>query len=1056
MKTRAILLGLVIVGLLPSGAIEAADLMVSHTFEGETPGVHVPQGWAGGSSLDPSRAEIVTVAGPVSGTLSLKNGGGGTSTTGIISQRILVDPQRPLTISGWVKASGTVSGAAGAYFSIFWYDAAGNPVPRAPGQTSNTRHIGIHSGTSWTKYSYTFVPESILETGYPVPAAAERCEVRLFRFSNYPLDSWYDDISVDQGSGNLLRSFEIGANTPIQIQSTGSFGTAASVTWSGTTSNIVVTDFTASLKKALGKTNLASGGGSPVTVVLESRAADWHALPPAELEDLSNIDKYEITADAAARTVTIKGATAVAVSYGTMAFLERYLNAFWAMPGALGECFSNLSSFQIPHGGLTDAPFAISRVATGIQAVEPGKVNRGQGEGGITDFNQNHFNAYDFFKNWKMHSLASPSHNMINIFPAELQNDSAWWPIFPVETISPLTYYFPPLTPADPREKQMWHPNYTETLTKTRATNVAMDAFSGTRNRYATSGPLNPPKQFCFSLGINDGAKIHPSKDAVTVAQGVAKTYYDMVAQVADSVASATDGSGNPLYNGRLVGVLAYSDVSQPPAGLTDLPDNVLILSASLVPSAWIGKASHLGAYEYFFGQGFWVPNFPLAAMKSNSGFYETNNFRYFRGEWHPLWAFDGPKDFLRAKQLWNPDYDCDAGLKEYCRRAFGAGVVKMDLMYRLWAAKQDAEVQSGSVTRMATDWRHVFKQFRRWCSPADLDQTDQYILDAKTLVTAERDAAGSGTRAQANAQSALNRLSMVEAFFKDSRTLYAMYDVCNVSGNENATGDAAQRAALAGTLNDERQSGLAAIHANQSAWLAGTSAAITLTGTTYRPNWEPNSTVMPLPQLMPTVRLTEAFRVNPQTSGQSLPAAWNAPNFPELQPYLRPYALTSRVLKAYATTLFPNYSGWFPASKSNPLVSSFNVPKTEWYFSTDNTKIGETVPEGDYDEGTLKYQGWFTVSLAVTPGVPLVVEADLSGIDGDFVLDAWNLDTDLIFYEKFGGTETTTNKRALVIPKSSGSGTFNMTFRVYWYPTSSSSRLNGGKLTVKNAAFQP
>ncbi len=1059
MYHRTILLGLAAFGFASPLAVRAMDLTLSHTFENETVGQHVPQGWAPFSSVNPSRAEIVETAAPVSGTLSLKIAGGGTTNAGIISPRIPVDPGRSLTISAWIKASGTGSGGAGAYFSIFWYDAAGNPVARREGSpnTMNYRHIGIHSGTNWKKVSYTFVPESILESGYPVPAAAERCEVRLFRFYDYPLDSWYDDVVVDQGSGNLLTSFEFGADTPIQIQTTGSFGTAGSVTWSGTTQNIVAADFAASLKKVIGKTDLGAGSGPPVTIVLHSSAADWHELPPAELADLSNIDKYEIIADASSRTITIKGATALATSYGTMAFFQRHLNAFWAMPGDLGECFSNLTSFQIPDGTFEEAPFAISRLATGVRTNEPGKVNRGQAEGGITDFNQAHFNAYDFFKSWRMHSFASPSHNMINILPAELQSDNAWWPIFPVETISPLTYYFPPLAPADPRQKQNWHPNYTQSLTEERITNVAMDAFSGTRSRYATSGPLNPPKQFCFSIGINDGAKTHPSKDEVTLSDGVAKTYYDMVTRIGNAVKNAEDGGGNPLYPGRLLGVLAYSDVSQPPAGLASLPDNVLVLSASPIPEPWIGKASHLGAYEYFFGQGYWMPYFPLAAMKENSSFYEENNFRFFRGEWHPLWAFDAPKNFLRTRQFWNPDYDCDAGLKEYCRRAFGSGALEMDAMYRRWAEKQDGAVDEGSVTRLFPDWRKVFAQFRKWCSEEDLDATDGHILNAKTAVTAEKDAAGSGTRAHANAEAALDRLEMVEAFFRDTRTLYGMYDAANESFNRDAAGDAAERAEQAGLLNEERQDGLEEIYDQQSVWLAGTSAQIALTGSTYVPNWEPSSTIMPLPKLMPAVRMTEAFRVNPQTSGQPLPSAWNAPAFPDLQQYLQPYAATQRAMKIYLTSNWPaQHSGWFPVSHANPLVSSFNATRTEWYFSTDNTKIGETVPEGDYDEGTLKYQGWFTVTLQTVPGVPQLLELEFSGIDGDFILDAWNLETDAVVFETFGPVETTVHKRVLFIPKFSGSGNFNVTYRVYWYPKNANSRLNNGKMTVKNVAFQP
>ena len=122
----------------------------------------------------------------------------------------------------------------------------------------------------------------------------------------------------------LFADIELSSNSSITITEEGPFDTAE-----GFLSELLGDN----LLSALGRSDL-SGSGDTVTFIIRTRATRWHELPRDAIEDVTDVDAFEITVSSTPQpTVTITGQTPTAAGYGVVFFLEVYLGLFWAMPG---------------------------------------------------------------------------------------------------------------------------------------------------------------------------------------------------------------------------------------------------------------------------------------------------------------------------------------------------------------------------------------------------------------------------------------------------------------------------------------------------------------------------------------------------------------------------------------------------------------------------------------------------------------------------------------------------------------------------------------------------
>jgi hypothetical protein len=488
------------------------------------------------------------------------------------------------------------------------------------------------------------------------------------------------------------------------------------------------------LPRCLNKAELAGGSGTPVKIELEARALAWTGLPKEGLGDLRDLDAFEVeVAEQPSAVVRIKGATVLSTCYGAVHFLEKHLGVRWLFPGDLGLALPEAGRFSLKAGVEKVRPSLVSRLYTGIDLGDPVNMGPFRARFAQTPLQAERafFQASDYYRSLKMNHRVAPSHAMIGIFPI-------------AETAANAPELFPMLEdgsrPAPKEGTQNWHPCYTNPKAVEIAVAKARKAFD--------EGAL------CFSLGINDGKRTQCACPPCKAA-GWPGAYYQFVTKVADALKGR--------YPPHLVGVLVYGDVRHPPDDLR-LPPNVFaMVSGASKVSKWGKIAPMIGRYDYFYGEGFLVPSFPLAALAHNAKAFAANRVVSHRAETRPVWAFDGPKLFIQSRLWWDPTLDPRALLRDWCAAAFGPAGEEMAALYEHWAGKwdylaKDAGAEPSQLCDMGR-WNSTGQQFAL-VKPGDFDATRARL---------EKAGAAAMTAPQ------LARFEMVKAFFDRSRAFYAL-----------------------------------------------------------------------------------------------------------------------------------------------------------------------------------------------------------------------------------------------------------------------------------------
>jgi hypothetical protein len=608
------------------------------------------------------------------------------------------------------------------------------------------------------------------------------------------------------------------------------------------------------LLRCLGRKELA-GRGAPVTFLIEAKALTWSALKPGEAAKLEDIDSFRIEVAAGPEgRVRISGLTVLGAGYGVMHFLDRYMGVKWVFPGDLGTVIPERARYELKSGVEARAPAFVSRTYTGMLYSPQDRMLafRRSPAGPLLKNERPFFESYDYFRSLRLHLLTHASHNMFNIYP-------------PKEYGEKLPEVFP-LTGGKrfiPTGNNAWHPCYSNPKSVEIAIEKARKSFDGGNH--------------CFSLGINDGLRVQCECPECARA-GWPGAYFNYVRKVAEAV--------KDRYPPHLIGVLSYGDVKFPTPDLV-LPENVLVLVTGGRLSAWQGHCSHVGTYEYCYGSGFWVPNFPLKAMKENAAAYRKMKAGVYHAEVHPVWAFDGPKVYIMARQLWEPELDVEACLREYCDAAFGAGGEAMARYYRRWAALRDNDKPVDGLTQVGSMhlWRRSSAQFRQM-TPAAYEALAACLAEADGKVRP-----GPETL----------RLEMAQAFFDYSRNLFEMNRLPQeVFAGDVPEGWQALLSGLSGRI-ERRKEMLERFKAHPE-WFQGTGAdaeSISGTGWEGHPGWSLNNDIH-------SAALTLLY---------NLGRAGRLGEVQELGADLKPYAVAARATPV-AVSVRPTH-GWYTEAKT-------------------------------------------------------------------------------------------------------------------------------------------
>ena len=180
------------------------DLLRNGDFEQSNPAGGLPPGWGWTTSKHADILELTDGARPggkgakvlrVNATRAKPSGG-------LRSELLPVDPTRPLTVSGWLKASGTRENAPGGYLGVAWHDAERRPVAVNEHGLNYVYVLSAVKDTTWRRGECVFRPTERVEPPYQhdeIPPAAAFADIRAFALE-YPGPVMFDDIEVRQES----------------------------------------------------------------------------------------------------------------------------------------------------------------------------------------------------------------------------------------------------------------------------------------------------------------------------------------------------------------------------------------------------------------------------------------------------------------------------------------------------------------------------------------------------------------------------------------------------------------------------------------------------------------------------------------------------------------------------------------------------------------------------------------------------------------------------------------------------------------------------------------
>lgn len=478
----------------------------------------------------------------------------------------------------------------------------------------------------------------------------------------------------------------------------------------------------------------------------------------------------------------ILGGSDWGTEFGVYDFLERFVGVRWLMPTDVGTVVPKMNTLQVPSSvKIIENPVFLSRKLSPI-VIEKNTVPMNQW-GRVN----------------RLRGRVEVSHNMKNLFPVSkyARSNPEFYPMVKGRR----------LVPKDNTD-QAWQPDFTARGIDDAASKEIVSWFS--QNKNATN----------FSLGINDSGNFSESGNTRSVTRknalgfsDLSDDYYAWANNVVDKV--------KKVYPGKKYTILAYTSVAEPPSNRKLDKDIIPFIafermrwgSSGLkktdqeLTERWQQTAQQLGWYDYVYGNTYLVPRVWFHRMKEYLAWGYAHNVRYYYGELYPNWG-EGPKGWLLAKLLWNPDQDVDALLDDWYLNAAGKqGGAKLKAFYAIWEKFWSQDVfANGGNSNAKNRITYLDPSYLLLVPDSYVTQSDQLIADAYKLAETEQQ------------KKLVSRLTQMWTIYRNSVVAYKKYK----KGGKNSK-EGAERMKLLQALKDDQLYSLPVKATLGRASLAGT-----------------------------------------------------------------------------------------------------------------------------------------------------------------------------------------------------------------------------------------
>jgi len=415
------------------------------------------------------------------------------------------------------------------------------------------------------------------------------------------------------------------------------------------------------------------------------------------------------------KNYVIVGGSDWGTEYGIYDFLERFVGVKWLMPSDIGTIVPKVSTLDIKPAKILENPVYLSRELSplNITADNPlgkwGRYNRSRGR----------INFH---------------HNLANIFPPSkfTKSNPEFYPMVKGKR-------YLPSNDQDIR----WQPNFSANDLVSAATSQILDYFK------------SHPAASSFSLGINDSDNFDESPGSDQRRSG-RKNYVGFEDRSEDyfTWVNAVIKNVHKTYPDKKFGLLAYSNIAEPPASIAIDPSVIPFIAAERMRWAnptirktgeemnlkWEKAVPALGWYDYDYGSSYLIPRVWFHEMQDYLKWGANHHVKYYYGELYPDWG-EGPKGWVLSKLLWNPNRNVDSLLNVWYNNAVGvAAAPKLQEFYAIWEKHWTKDIYSSE----HASWYMANVQFLPFSDLTYLlDVPDSYITRCDNLMAGTLKLAG-------------------------------------------------------------------------------------------------------------------------------------------------------------------------------------------------------------------------------------------------------------------------------------------------------------------------